>query len=122
MTPAGRPPRSDSPSKKTVTIRMTIEEHDLFSRAAHPLYLSDWFRGLAMQSPEVAALQPAKDDEPANVTDIRSQVAMVELKLRTSRDKQTDPEKIELFDQFSSVMRKIVGVLIQYANASQPDR
>lgn len=55
MTPAGRPPRSTSSSKKSISVRVTAEEHELLSKAAHPMYVSDWLRKLAL----------AKVSEPA---------------------------------------------------------
>jgi uncharacterized protein (DUF1778 family) len=50
MTPAGRPPRASSSSKKTITIRVTEEEKEMFTKAASPAYVSDWLRETAIST------------------------------------------------------------------------
>lgn len=50
MTPAGRPPRSSSSSKKTISIRVTEEEHALLTKAARGEYVSEWLRSLALKA------------------------------------------------------------------------
>jgi hypothetical protein len=49
MSALGRPPRSSSSSRKSISIRVTTEEHELLTKAAHPMYISDWLRRLALE-------------------------------------------------------------------------
>lgn len=59
MTPAGRPPRSSSSSKKTISVRVTEEEYARLLRGADPANLSDWARRVLLDSYDVR-----KHDEP----------------------------------------------------------
>ena len=114
MGPAGRPPRSSSSSKKTITIRVTEEEHALLTKAASPRYLSDWLRIKALDAPEVVALRPPSDEEPPNITDLRAALAMFDLKIRTAGETMP-PEKQRAIEEMRQSVHALVGIAMQVA-------
>lgn len=117
MTPAGRPPRSSSSSKKTITIRVTEEEHALLTKAAKPYDLSYWLRKTALDTPEVAALRDPVEEEMMDVINGRTAMAMFDLKMRTVRETLTE-EKQKQLDEIQHSMRIVFGLALKIAEQS----
>jgi hypothetical protein len=108
-----RPTRMSSPSRKTISIRVTPAEHELLSKAAHPMYLSDWLRQIAFESYDVKQHMPPSENEAPEVTDLRAMMAMFDLKLRTLRDvMRGDTDKLALVDAIEPVVRKMFGLTV----------
>jgi hypothetical protein len=117
MTPAGRPPRSSSSSKKTITIRVTEEEHALLTKAASPYDLSYWIRNTLFASPEVVALREPATDEPPDAIDLRAAMAMFDLQMRTAAEAMT-PEKQKQAAELQQSLRGLVGLALKVAGVS----
>jgi hypothetical protein len=114
-----RPTRTSSPSRKTISIRVTPAEHELLTKAAHPMYLSDWLRRLALESHEVRAITQTEDDA-AEITDFRAAFAMLELRIRTVEAGTEAPDKKRAIQELGVSMRKLLGMVLSLIESTRP--
>jgi len=122
MTPAGRPPRSDSNADKKVTIRLTADEHALLEKAAEPMYLSEWIRRTLFSSGDVLILQehPEQAQQFKMVlTSVGEAFADIVAKIPEDRKPQF-AEKVVAFKARLNEMFKLV--LVQMKQQEEQER
>jgi hypothetical protein len=102
VTPAGRPPRSSTSATKTITLRVTIEEHRWFTKAARGKYVSEWLRELA-----VAAATPVEN--PTTAVGFRAAVGALFERLPEER-------REKMHEQVDDLMQKLETMMKYYEN------
>jgi hypothetical protein len=110
MTPAGRPPRTNSKATKTVTIRLTEAERALLDDAASPEYTSEWLRDIAL----AAAKEKIGIVEPVIVSPETEAVGatITEMFLKEFESKLDERKRALL----GPLMRPLLEALQSYAN------